>query len=118
MKVNALETVRSVLILAVSTITLAISCVDLSARISASRVQMVKIVVQRTGSVVRRDETPTHAFDRTPIAPPGSIGSIDEAREAANHIIVRGWIVQADRKLAHRIFAIVDEKFRYDITPG
>lgn len=66
----------------------------------------------------RHDETPTHAYDRTQIQTGGAIGAIDEATVTSSRIVVRGWIVTPDRKLARHVFAIVDGALRYDITGG
>ena len=115
---NKDEAIRGVVILAVGLFTVIVSVVNARDHLGPGNPRNEMPVVAPTPTRVLYDEKPTHTYDRTPIAPSGSIGSIDEARETSNGIVVRGWIVNPNRMLARHVFAIVDERYRYEITRG
>lgn len=69
-----------------------------------------------TALLARAEIMPTHEHDRTPIAPQRAIGYIDESRVAGGAIAVRGWVVTPTRTLAQRVFVLVDNTVRYDVS--
>ena len=111
------EAFRGIVIFTVGLLTLIVSVVNVLDHLASKNTRDDEAVVAITKRVLY-DEKPTHAYDRFPIAPSGSIGSIDEARETSSRIVVRGWIVDPHRKLARHVFAIVDNRYRYEITRG
>ena len=111
------ESIRGVLILAVGLLTLIVSVVNVLDHVGVKNSRDRESIGTTTTRALY-DEKPTHAYDRFPIAPSGSIGSIDEVRETPSRIVVRGWIVDPHRKLARHVFAIVDNRYRYEITRG
>ena len=112
------EAIRGVVILAVGLFTVIVTVVNARDHFEARKSRDEIAIVAQSATRVLYDEKPTHAYDRTPIALSGSIGSIDEARETSDRIVVRGWIVNPNRILARHVFAIVDDRYRYEITRG
>jgi len=112
------EAIRGVVILAVGLLTLIQSVVSARDHFEAKNSRVVATVVAPTATFALYDEKPAHAYDRTPIAPSGAIGYIDEAKGSSSRIVIRGWIVTQNRNLARHVFAIVDDRYRYEITRG
>ena len=112
------EAFRGVVILIVGFFTLVASVITARDHLEAKLPRASEVVGATTAVRAQYDEKPTRAYDRFPIAPSGSIGSIDEARGTPSRIIVRGWIVNPYRKLAQHVFAIVDHRYRYEVTRG